>query len=322
VYKRQEWQDILSIIQTVYVNITNVMVVVIMFWAIPKIQEKGPLILALIYYLIFSTYLFNPFIELGFLTGRPIGHILIYTGGISVGFILVTLTALRIRVVFERNRLVRQQLSNLNKWYSFSLIQGQEKERKRVAEELHDGIGAHLSSIKMRFSALKNQVEPEFSDYFNSISANMDESCRQVRELSHELMPPALKRFGLDAALKDLIKHYQMTFPASIQFRSNIQQIQLNETSQVTIYRLMVLVIEWLVHSHSQEIEMRIVISPSVEKATIRIRHSGSNLSTLQSDDLSALRSMIDLLQGRFDSYMSNIWDDEIMIEIPVTVVN
>jgi signal transduction histidine kinase len=317
-----EWQDILSIIQTVYVNITNVLVVVIIFWAIPKIQEKGPLILALIYYLIFSTYLFNPFIELGFLTGRPIGHILIYIGGISVGFVLVTLTALRIKVVFERNQQVRQQLSNLNKSYSFSLIQGQEKERKRVAEELHDGIGAHLSSIKMRFSALKSQIEPEFSNYFDSISDNMDESCRQVRELSHELMPPALKRFGLDAATKDIIKHYQITYPASIEFRANIQQVQLDETSQVTIYRLLVLILEWLVHSQSQEIKIRLVISPSVEKATIRIQHSGSNLSKEQNDDLAALRSMVDLLQGRFDTFMSNIWDDEIMIEIPVTVVN
>jgi hypothetical protein len=84
----------------------------------------------------------------------------------------------------------------------------------------------------------------------------------------------------------------------------------------------LVLILEWLVHSQSQEIKIRLVISPSVEKATIRIQHSGSNLSKEQNDDLAALRSMVDLLQGRFDTFMSNIWDDEIMIEIPVTVVN
>jgi signal transduction histidine kinase len=53
---------------------------------------------------------------------------------------------------------MKYELRNLNKTYSHSLVEGQEKQRKRVAEELHDGIGALLSAMKMKISALKTQM--------------------------------------------------------------------------------------------------------------------------------------------------------------------
>lgn len=321
-YLMPEWQDTMAIIQTVYVNLTNVLVVVIIFWALTKIQEKGPLIVALLYYLVFSTYLFNPFIEFGFLTGKAIGHVLVYTGGILIGFLLVFLTSIRIKNVFERNQLIRQQLSNLNKIYSYSLIQGQEKERKRVAEELHDGIGAHLSVIKMRFSSIFSSSSNTEDYKYNSILENIDESCRRVREMSHELMPPALKRFGLAPALKDMMKYYQQTYPVKLNFRSNLSQITLDEMSQVTIYRLMHHLMELLVHTHINSLDIKMILLPSVQKATIKIQYSGTNLDAMPEEEVNSLKSLIDLLQGRLDTYMSNIWDDEMNIEIPVIILD
>jgi signal transduction histidine kinase len=320
-YFRAIWQDVMMIIQTVYIGLTNIAVVIILFYFIPKITEKYILIVALLYYFIFSAYLFNPFIEFGFWTGQSIGHVIIYSGGLAIGVLLITITALRIRSVFEKNRELKNQLSELNRSYSYSLIEGQEKERRRVAEELHDGIGAHLSAVKMKLSALKTALtEPSELEGINRIIDNLDESCLQVREMSHELMPPSLMRFGIAASLKDMVRQYQQTYPIRIYLKNNLQQIQLDDMSQVVLYRLMHLLLELMVHQHCHQLDIKMIVLPSVEKATIKVSYTGGTTMLKAELKNGQLFRLVELLQGRMDTVMSNIWDDEIDIEIPVLV--
>jgi two-component system, NarL family, sensor kinase len=320
-YFRAIWQDVMMIIQTIYINLTNLAVVAIIFYYIPKISERAILIVALLYYLIFSAYLFNPFIEFGFWTGQSIGHVIIYSGGLAIGVLLITITALRIKNVFEKNRELKRQLSDLNRSYSYSLIEGQEKERRRVAEELHDGIGAHLSAVKMRLSSIKaNLSEMDEQEGINRIIENLDESCLQVREMSHELMPPSLMRFGLAASLKDMTRQYQQTFPIRIYLRNNLHQTSLDDMSQVVLYRLMHQLYELMVHQHCKQVDIKLIVLPSVEKAEIRITYTGGTPQLKAELKNGQLFRLVELLQGRMDTVMSNIWDDEINIEIPVVI--
>lgn len=321
-YFRVAVQDAVMIVQTVYVNVVNLAVVAIIFYFIPRVSERFTLIVALLYYLIFSAYLFNPFIEFGFWTGRSVGHIIIYSGGLAIGVLLTTITALRVRAVFEKNREMKLQLSELNRNYSYSLIEGQEKERRRVAEELHDGIGAHLSAVKMKLSAVLNGVSSEEEkETLQEVIVNLDESCQHVRELSHELMPPSLIRFGIGPSLKDMLSLYQQKFPIRLSLKTNVQQVALDAYSQVVLYRLMHSLLQALLYSHCQYAEIRLFIFPSVEKAGIQVKYIGGVPIKKDDEILSPLRGLVDLLQGRLDTIMSNVWDDEINIEIPVKVV-
>jgi|GEM_PF-5915546 len=318
------FQDTLLIIQTAYINLTNLLVISVIFWALPKVKDKGTLIISLLYYFLFSAYLFNPFIEFGFWTGKLIGHILLYTGGLAISILLSTVTALRIRAVVGRNQQVKYELSNLNKKYSHSLVEGQEKERRRVAEELHDGIGAHLSAVKMKLSSLRSSIQDEEErEYIDRILENIDESTQQVREMSHELMPPTLMRYGLEPALTDMVRKYQRTYPIKLYLKSNLRQHELDKISEMILYRLMHQLLEALVHGQTHKAEIKLIILPSVSNAAIQVKYTGgSPISQTTSEEFEALKALVNLLQGRVDNFMSSIWDDEMNIEVPVATLD
>lgn len=313
-------QDSLLIIQMIYVNITNLLVLILLFWSVPKVKDKVVLIISLLYYFLFSAYLFNPFIEFGFWTGKLVGHFLLYTGGFIISLLLLTLTSLRMRAVILRNQEMKYELRNLNKIYSHSLVEGQEKQRKRVAEELHDGIGALLSAMKMKISALKTQMtDPSEIELIDRVLDNLDESTHQVREMSHELMPPTLKRYGLEAALVDMSQKYQLEYPIKLNIKASLKKSQLDLISETIIYRLMHQLVETLVHGHTKKADIRIVVLPSVSMATIQVKYSGGTpVGQNNTSEFIDLKALIDLLQGKIEFMMSSIWDDELNIEIPI----
>lgn len=313
-------QDTLLIVQMIYINLTNILVILLMFWALPKVEDKFVLVSSLIYYFLFSTYLFNPFIEFGFWTGKLIGHILLYSGGGILGVILLTISTYRMRVVIRKNQEIKHELRNLHKIYSQSLVQGQEQQRRKVAEELHDGIGAHLSAIKMKLSTVKMQLTDSSEiQLLDRVLENLDEGTHQVREMSHELMPPTLNRYGLQVSLADLFKKYQATYPIKLHFKSNLNRNKLDSNSELIIYRLLQQLLETMVHGLSNKADIKLVILPTIEMATIQVKYSGGDpVHQKDSREVQDLRALVNILQGKMEFFMSNIWDDELNIEIPI----
>jgi signal transduction histidine kinase len=110
------------------------------------------------------------------------------------------------RIVTQENRL--QKLEN-EKQQSLlkATIEGQERERKRLAKDLHDGIGSLLSglSFNLKFQKnLKNQDQEQLV-FLEEACKLVDEGIENVRTVSHNLMPSTLENFGLISAIKECI---------------------------------------------------------------------------------------------------------------------
>lgn len=97
-----------------------------------------------------------------------------------------------------------QQLEQENKLTALqSMIEGQEQERIRVAQDLHDSLGSLLTSVKAHVSSLEDMgAKPLFTKTNNLI----DEACVEVHRISHNLMPRSLALSGLQGALEDLVR--------------------------------------------------------------------------------------------------------------------
>lgn len=78
-----------------------------------------------------------------------------------------------------------------------SMIDGQEKERKRVAKDLHDGLGGLLATVKARLSA-----EASTSPEANRL---IDRACTEVRRIAHNMMPQTLALSGLTGSVQDIV---------------------------------------------------------------------------------------------------------------------
>jgi two-component system, NarL family, sensor kinase len=82
-----------------------------------------------------------------------------------------------------------------------AMIDGQEKERFRIASDLHDGLGSLLSSIKSHFNALSVTTDSGLHTKTNRL---IDDACGEVRRIAHNMAPRMLSVSGLTAALDDL----------------------------------------------------------------------------------------------------------------------
>lgn len=96
------------------------------------------------------------------------------------------------------NMKTEQELKELN-----AMMHGQEEERNRIASDLHDRLGARLSSIKLLFQSEQNATA---SILKSKLLENINEAIKETREISHNLSTDMLTRFGLETALKDMVR--------------------------------------------------------------------------------------------------------------------
>ena len=136
-----------------------------------------------------------------------------------------------------------------------ALIDGEEKERRRIAQELHDGLNGDLSAIKYRLSTLEESgLSAIDSENLTKVINMIDESCAQVRSISHNLMPSSILEYGLIETIREYcIKiNTSDTFKIDFQFFGNY--IALSKKTETVIYRIIQeLVTNILKHSKATE---------------------------------------------------------------------
>ncbi|GAB3505187.1 hypothetical protein GCM10027341_36420 [Spirosoma knui] len=134
---------------------------------------------------------------------------------IAVGTAVLLMMAvfIIIFVAYYQQKQAKQQLAlkELQEQHRRELMaatfRGQEEERRRLAEDLHDGIGTMLSVTKMSLNQLERQLNGDTirtSLQVQKTRSMLDETMTNVRRISRDLVPTTLKRFGLVAALEEL----------------------------------------------------------------------------------------------------------------------
>ena len=89
-----------------------------------------------------------------------------------------------------------------------AVLDAEEKERQRIAKDLHDSVGQMMSAAKMNLSAFESEIRFEDEGQqlaFERIIQLVDESCKEVRNVSHNMMPNALLKNNLASALREFI---------------------------------------------------------------------------------------------------------------------
>lgn len=122
-----------------------------------------------------------------------------------------------------------------------AVLEGQENERRRLAKEIHDGIGPLMSTIKLNIESVKNDIEDASEKTWKKMET-MEELVHSVandiRGISHALMPSALKDFGLIPALENLILKINNSEKICIQLFHNGLNQRLDELVELGLYRI------------------------------------------------------------------------------------
>jgi two-component system NarL family sensor kinase len=130
--------------------------------------------------------------------------------GVALAAVLLGLLGLS---AWRRSRLkqtarMQREMIRQQELATKAVIEAEEEERQRIARDLHDGVGQMMSAAKMNLSAFESgmhfpSVEQQSS--FEKIIGLVDESCKEIRHVSHNMMPNALLKRNLSAAVQDFI---------------------------------------------------------------------------------------------------------------------
>jgi signal transduction histidine kinase len=194
------------------------------------------------------------------------------------------------------------------------LIQAQEVERQRLARELHDGVGQSLAALKMQLQ-LDNNV------HSSTCTVNkVDALCKEVRTLSHQMMPLILKENGLPDALKQLTENSFDINETEIDFLTHGLTERLTPNLEVHLYRItQELITNILKHAHATKVGIQLLLRGKI--LLLIVEDNGLGFNTAQGNSgmgLANIRSRLEALNGHVKIQSSKHEGTYIRIVIPL----
>lgn len=178
----------------------------------------------------------------------------------------------------ERQKRKQQEIDNLEKQQEIirleALVDGEEKERVRLAQDLHDGINGDLSVIKFKIDSLTmEKYSKEDKKFHTQAIAMLDNAIDQVRRISHNLAPPSLHNFSLLEALKTYCNKIQSAHSLKIDFQNFGNQISLGTEQETAVYRIV------------QELLNNIVKHAGAKEVLVQLNNTDESLGITVEDD-------------------------------------
>jgi two-component system NarL family sensor kinase len=236
-----------------------------------------------------------------------------------LGYLFYTRYRLKQKAIMNETMLRQQELRNK------AIIEAEEKERIRIAKDLHDGLGQQLSAVKMYLSAFEAEVKLSTvmeEDKVKNLLTMVDEAVKEVRSISHNMMPNALIRSGLSTALREFINKISSTGALKI----DLEIIGLNErmesTTETVLYRVLQECISNIV-KHAKASKIGIQLVKHTTSLNLIIEDNGVGFDSSKINDFTGIGlkniiSRVQFLNGNveFDSFPGN--GTTVVIDIPL----
>jgi signal transduction histidine kinase len=186
------------------------------------------------------------------------------TGMLALATGIVTFIYLYQRKLIKR-KLAYQEIENLLRHSelksAYALLEGQDMERQRIAEEIHDNLGSILVTLSMYAHTLhKTDVPEEKAQLADKIGEIARQAHEEARRISHKLDSGALRHFGLESAIKDLINAVNNSGAITVEANIDIDR-ELPTEAGLNVYRI----IQELINNtlkHAKASRINIDISP------------------------------------------------------------
>lgn len=185
----------------------------------------------------------------------------------SVGVMVVLVLLILLFFAYSRRKIMQEKLqaSELRDKHQMDLIENaiqvEERARNRIARELHDDLGSKLGllSINMQLFRQENINDENQKQGLIKMEEILENSINTTRRISHELLPPVLDSFGLQAALEDLMIKVNTSTSLNLNI-SNVELLKFASTNDdLNLYRIVQeLVNNTLKHSKASKAEFRI----------------------------------------------------------------
>jgi signal transduction histidine kinase len=250
------------------------------------------------------------------------------TGG-ALCFLLLLFFVVRHRLAVNRTKVAQQQKELAEQRVvqfeqekqliaTQAVLTGEVQERSRLARDLHDGLGGMLSGLKLNLELLKDKTPPVSDEvnHYDKAMQILNDSMVEMRRVAHHLMPDALNRYGLKAALTDFLNDIP-----SVEFAWFGSDDRLDDPKrEVMIYRIIhELVNNALKHSGATKIGVNVMREPEYIAFTVFDNGCGFDPATESKGKamgLSNIRERVASCDGRIEVHSTPGEGTEINVEL------
>jgi signal transduction histidine kinase/Flp pilus assembly protein TadD len=201
-------------------------------------------------------------------------------------------------------------------------LDGQDEERKRLAEDLHDRLGSTLSATKLYFNSM-NRSDPDKQQSLEKINKLLDTAVEEVREISHNLLSGSITKFGLATALHELKETIASSNQVNMELFIHGMDGRLDNKAELHLYRIVQeLVSNILKHANATEITVQ--LNKQLRELSLTVEDNGKGFDPgvatgAKGVGLQNVASRVQSLDGSLliDSGKGN--GTTILINIPIT---
>ena len=231
---------------------------------------------------------------------------------IIVGVIVSTLLLTLLGISYYRRRKLKEnaefqrQLSRKKQEATQAVFEAEEREKLRIARDLHDGVGQLMTAAKMNLSAFYHDLHPKEEMYkhtVNKIMEIVDDSCREIRTVSHNMIPNALINSTLSKALNSFVDQLD-THSIKVHLFTEGLNGEMNSNMQMMVYRIIQECVN-NVMKHADATVLDITITKDSNELSLTIEDNGKGyiVADANSDGLGmqTIKARVDYLNGNIE---------------------
>ncbi len=210
---------------------------------------------------------------------------------------------------YKHRQHARLQQANMKNKENLSraAIEAELHERKRISQELHDGMGQMLSVVRMNVGVLKkknNISQAKREELFDSALQTVDQAFKELRNISQNLSPAIISEMSLSHALNTITRQVNQSGQVSLQMETiGLENIR-DHITETTIYRsIQELINNALKHSQAKEISVQVLCDNNQTSIMVEDNGKGIDQDLLSLSDgkgLKNIQTRIENLNGSF----------------------
>jgi signal transduction histidine kinase len=205
------------------------------------------------------------------------------------------------RLMLKRDLDLAEQKANVN--FLKAMIQGEEKERKRIGMELHNGVGSQLTAVNLNLAAFqwKNKHIPEV-DSLDEVISQIQQTAVDVRKTAHNLLPASLAESGLYQAIRAFTLQFKNS-PVEINISKSGDIDIVNPSLSLVVYRILQeLINNAIKHAEANQIVINLKLANNILSASVTDNGKGFDQFHIASKGLGIqqTKEQLNLLKGTF----------------------
>lgn len=235
----------------------------------------------------------------------------------------VTIILLLQKSYKNKRKLYEQKLQNEEKGKRIlkivAGIKGEEKERTRIAKELHDGVVSEILAMRLNLKTIAQEFNGlQYSNHYRNIVQQSEEISDKIRRTAHNLMPKNIQEIGLCPSIKAFLERMSGNIKFSFQYYGNIVPLK-EEAEKIIMLIILELIQNVIKHSRASEAILQLNYFDDLLSITMEDNGVGFiSENATKGIGLQNLKEHAALLHATLDIQSSEYKGTTILLEIPI----